>query len=308
MSKIVKMTPEIEQEFREAFEQALSSGKFADGKFSFSKALPNNDRKATIIYTEDAWAKQCRVLKEFDKEVAWHGVCHRGLDEEKNEYYITDILVYPQTVAATTVEMDTEEYAKWLMEHCDDERFDNIHAQMHSHVNMGTSPSGVDLNHQEEILNMLGDEDFYIFMIWNKSLSKTNKIYDLKKNTLFEDKDITIVVEGQHELDDFIKEAKAVVKNKSYSYTGTSGSGAQTARPLASTYQPYNPVTGSTPPAAQSAAQSGSKVVTSQSETTEKPRTRIGAGWAGRNASQLGLSGFFPEDDDYNTPFFGSQR
>ena len=43
----------------------------------------------------------------------------------------------------------------------------------HSHVNMGTSPSSVDLNHQEEILRMLGDNDFYIFMIWNKSFAST---------------------------------------------------------------------------------------------------------------------------------------
>ena len=320
MSKIIKMTPDVEAECRKAFELALSAGKFADGKFSFSKSFANEERKATVIYTEEAWAKQCRVLKEFDKEVAWHGVCHRGEDESKDEYIITDILVYPQTVSAATVEMDTEEYAKWLMENCEDERFDNIHAQMHSHVNMGTSPSSVDLHHQEEILNMLGDEDFYIFMIWNKSLSKTNKIYDLKKNVLFEDKDIVIAVEGQATLDDFIKDAKSRVKNRTYttsagSYTGGySGtySGAQTARPLSPTYTPYNPLASQKAPATTPPnVVKANEVKTGQSTSGEKPRTRIGAGWAGRNASQMSFPGFgggWGDADDYNAAFFGSDR
>lgn len=311
MSKSIRITSEIEAELREAFEQALSGGKFADGRFSFTKSLPNSDRKATIIYTADAWEKQCRILKEFDKEVAWHGVCHRGIDQTKDEYFITDILVYPQTVGPATVEMDTEEYAKWLMEHSDDERFDHIHSQMHSHVNMGTTPSSVDLNHQEEILNMLGNEDFYIFMIWNKSLSKTNKIYDLAKNTLFEDKDITVVVEGQSALDDFIKDAKAIVKNRTYTstYSGTTGTGGQTARPLASTYQPYNPMSGSGASAAPQSKPLTTPATNQSAAAQERPRTRIGAGWAGRNASQAGSVGFSVYgDDDYNSPFFVSEK
>lgn len=102
--------------------------------------------------------------------------------------------------------IDTEKYALWIQENIEDERFNHIYMQGHSHVNMGTSPSSVDLNHQEEILGMLGDDDFYIFMIWNKSLASTNKIYDLKKNVMFEDKDITVKIVGQSEgLDEFIK-------------------------------------------------------------------------------------------------------
>ena len=73
---------------------------------------------------------------------------------------------------------------------------------------------------------MLGDNDFYIFMIWNKSFASTNKIYDLKKNVMFEDKDITVKIIGQNEgLDEFIKNAKDMVKPKSYAYGGQSGYG-----------------------------------------------------------------------------------
>lgn len=118
------------------------------------------EQKATVFFTPDAWAKMVTLLREFDKEVAWHGVARRGENEEANEYIISDILVYPQTVSGASVEMDTEEYAKWIMDNAEDDRFNNIHMQGHSHVNMAPNPSSVDLNHQEEILNMLGRRRF----------------------------------------------------------------------------------------------------------------------------------------------------
>ena len=191
MSRPIKMTQAYMDECRQDFEKALQLTKLADGKLTFTKTFSIADRKAVLYFTANAWAKMTALIRDFDKEVAWHGVASRGEDESKDEYIISDIVVYPQTVSGATVEMDTEEYAKWLMDNADDERFENIHMQGHSHVNMAPNPSSVDLNHQEEILNMLGDDDFYIFMIWNKSLSNNIKIYDLKKNVLFEDKDIT---------------------------------------------------------------------------------------------------------------------
>lgn len=296
MSKIIRMTPEYAAECREAFEKALRIGsKIADGKLSFTKTFDSGDRRAVIHYTPEAWAKQLRVLKEFDKEVAWHGVAYRDEDESKDEYYITDIMVYPQTVTATTVEMDTEEYATWLMNNCDDERFSNIHMQAHSHVNMPTSPSGVDLNHQEEILEMLGDDDFYIFMIWNKSQVSTNKIYDLEKNVMFEDKDIKVDVAGAESLNDFIAEAKSMVKTKTYSYTPPAagkGSGGGTSYQTGSyqtgsIYQPdnkpYNPLTTTTTTADSKTEKPQEQ---NKNDDNEKTKSRIGAGWRGYNADQ----------------------
>ena len=261
MSKPIKMTQELLSQCREDFEKALNLTKLADGKISFTKTFSIPDRKATVYFTGDAWLKMSALIRGFDKEVAWHGVAHRGEDNEKDEYVITDILVYPQTVTGATVEMDTEEYAKWLMENAEDDRFDSIHMQGHSHVNMSTSPSSVDLNHQEEILNMLGDDDFYIFMIWNKSFSSTTKVYDIRKNVLFEDKDVTVKVMSESEdLDTFLEKAKELVRAKtSYAPARTVGA-------------PYNPIAA---PAAQES---------SPASFTERPRTRIGAGWSGANS------------------------
>lgn len=218
MSKYIKATPEIEAKCREEFEKAIQGIKMSDGKFSFSVTFMGEKKKAIVHYSNMAWEKQNAILREFDKEIAWHGVARRDDDPEKDEYYIDDILVYPQSVTATSVEMDTEEYAAWLMENFEDERFNNIHMQAHSHVNMGVTPSGVDLNHQEEILSMLDDDNFYIFMIWNKSLDVNIKIYDMKKNILFETGDVTVKTEGQDYLDEFIDEAKDMVRNKTYTY------------------------------------------------------------------------------------------
>ena len=226
MSRPIKLTQELIDECRQDFEKALSLTKLSDGKLSFTKAFSCGDKKAVVYFSTEAWAKMVMLIKEFDKEVAWHGVARRVEDESLDEYVIDDIVVYPQEVTGSTVEMDTEKYALWIQENIEDERFNHIYMQGHSHVNMGTSPSSVDLNHQEEILGMLGNDDFYIFMIWNKSLASTNKIYDLKKNVMFEDKDITVKIVGQNEgLDEFIKNAKDMVKSKLYVYGGQNGYG-----------------------------------------------------------------------------------
>lgn len=213
MSKPIKMTAQIEQEIREAFEATLKAVKFADGKFSFYKSFAQTNQKATVYFTEIAWRKMEALIKEFDKEVAWHGVATRIENEGKNEYLISDIFVYPQEVTGATVNTDQEKYQDWLS-NLDDEVFNNLRMQGHSHVNMAVSPSPTDISHQEAILGRVEDDMFYIFMIWNKRGEKNIKIYDLAKNTLFEPSDISVSVLGDINMSDFIKEAKGMVKAK----------------------------------------------------------------------------------------------
>lgn len=294
MSKPIKMTEQYIRECRADFEKALQLVKLADGKMNFTKSFSIDDKRAVVYFTGEAWAKLTMLLKNFDKEVAWHGVAHRGEDESKDEYIISDIMVYPQTVTGASVDMDTEKYAMWLMENAEDERFDNIHMQGHSHVNMPTSPSSVDLAHQEEILNMLGDDDFYIFMIWNKSFSSTNKIYDLKKNVLFEDRDITVKLVGAVEdLEAFINSAKEMVITKSvvtqplYPYTYNQSSN----RPAGT---PYNTV-----PAAQSAAPvKEEKGTEKKSGKKEKPKTKLESTPV-KNAYQRGVFDMYDDERYY---------
>ena len=215
MSRILKVTPEIVEQVRQEFEKALLSAKMLDGKFSFSKTFDAGTDRAVIRFSPEAYAKMVELVKAFDKEVAWHLVCERG--EEDGLYLVSDIIVYPQSITAATVEMDLTEYNKWIAENIakDDDRFFHICGQGHSHVNMATSPSNTDMDHQKKVLADLRPNGFYIFVIWNKRNEHTLWVYDLAKNTVFEDKDITLQI-GDYDLTGFIEEAKTIVKPKTY--------------------------------------------------------------------------------------------
>lgn len=230
MAKYIKMTPELQEECRNAFmaefDAIMAKNKFSDGKLSFSKSFGTVSRKAHIYFTEIAWMKTTALLREFSKEVAWHATAYR-IPGDKDEYLIKDILVYPQTVTASTVDMDVEKYTQWIMDGvmAGDERFDHIRCQMHSHVNMGVFASGTDSQHQEEILEQLGEDDFYIFMIWNKSLKVYMRVFDMQKNILFETDDCEwAVLDDTIGLSKFIEDAKKIVVEQKTTYGGYGGS------------------------------------------------------------------------------------
>ena len=238
MSKPIKLTPELRQQAIDEFSEALVKMKMSDGKVSYNKNFTyKGEQKAKILFTPTAYAKMISLLMAFESEVAWHGVGERT---SEGVFVISDILVYPQTVSGTTVEMDTEKYAKWLMDNDGDERFDHIIMQGHSHVRMSTSPSAVDKTHQEAILDQLRDNKYYIFTIWNKSLEHTTKIYDVGNNILYENDDIEYgIVDSDCDLDGFIKEAKEiVVSSTAYgrTYNGYNYGGYETSGDRGTTY------------------------------------------------------------------------
>ena len=250
MSKPIKFTQELIDQLRQEFDDALSKAKMVGGEFKFTRKFDSVDQKATLRFMERAYIKMIMLVTAFDKEVAWHFVASRG--EAENEYLITDVLVYPQTVTGVTVEMDQEEYAKWRDEgvQSDDGRFFWMNGQGHSHVNMSTSPSDTDLKHQQGILDDLRRTGFYIFAIWNKKGEHTLWIYDLAKNIVFEDKDIKIEIgENDNEYADFIDAAKAIVKprvqqyqNGGYASLGTTVKPANAVVPVKAASTKVEPV------------------------------------------------------------------
>jgi len=239
MGKPIKITQEHIDEVRAEFELALSNMKLADGKISYTKTFGSNAEKTVVYFTSDAWTKMIALIQEFSDEVAWHGLARRSNDPVG--YVIYDILVYPQEVTGATVNTDQEKYQSWLMAH-DDDVFNNIRMQGHSHVNMGTSPSSVDTTHQEKILDQLDDDMFYIFMIWNKRFESNTKVYDLAKNTLYENGDVSVkLLDGGIGLDAFIESAKGMVAKKAYTsaYNGNNNYSRVYTPPAAAA--PYNP-------------------------------------------------------------------
>jgi len=211
MSRPIVMTEEMKATVQQDFTAMLDGLKLSDGKINFSKAFKykGETATATLWITPLAYRKTLALVTEFSDEVAWHGAVSRS---GNNEFIIEDILVYPQAVTGSTVNTEQEAYTQWLYS-LDDDTFNKIRLQSHSHVNMGVSPSSVDNGHREKILDQLEDSMFYIFMIWNKRLEVHTLIYDMAKNVLYENEDVVVKM-----LDDdmvgFMEDAKKLVTKK----------------------------------------------------------------------------------------------
>ena len=227
MSKPIFLTEAYKRQYLEEFFSMLSTSKMASGEILFKKSLPAIDEKATLYFTPLAWDKMNALIKEFNTEIGWHGLAKRDDDETKNSYTIYDIMVYPQTVTSSTVTTDQSKYTTWLYSQ-DDDKFNAMRFHGHSHVRMGVTPSATDIDHQTGILSQLEGDMFYIFMIYNKNLEYFVKIYDMKKNILFEKSDVTIKLTGcDYDYAEFINGAKEfVVQNTpTYSCSNHGGSG-----------------------------------------------------------------------------------
>lgn len=214
MSRMIKLTDEYLAECRAAFEAELKKLRLCDGKLSFTKFFGDTKRTAEVFFTPLAWTKMTLLVNKFSEEIAWHGSTRRmdAGEDGRARYLIDDIVVYPQKVSAASVDMDELAYAKWLMENDGDERFSRLGFQGHSHVRMGVTPSGVDLQHQADILQMVPPDGFYIFMIWNKRFEVNCKVYDLAANTLYENGDVEVkLLDGGESLDSFLADARLKV-------------------------------------------------------------------------------------------------
>ena len=221
MSKIIKITPDVFDGIVEDFKKTLGNLKMSEGRINFTRSFNQIERTAEPRFTEIAWLKMQALIREYDKEVAWHGIAKRGENPDKDEYIISDILVYPQEVSGATVNTDQAEYQNWLFQ-LENDVFNNLRMQGHSHVNMGVAPSAVDTTLYEGLLSQLDDTMFYIFLIWNKRGDKMVKIYDLEKNILFETSDVKIsIIDDGSGVEALLRDAKTKVKEKVYSYNSS---------------------------------------------------------------------------------------
>jgi hypothetical protein len=198
----IKLTPAIKTEVLAEFERLLDKEKMFDGEFKFSKTYvyesQGKAKPAKLVFSPLAFAKMTALIQRTSTEVAWHGTATRD-SQTPSLFYISDILVYPQVVSGATVRVDSNKYASWLST-LDNDTFNALRFQGHSHVNMGVTPSGTDLQHQADLLEETPDNSFYIFLICNKSFAYNCKIFDMPSNILYEDKDIEILI-GDETLD-----------------------------------------------------------------------------------------------------------
>lgn len=221
MSKLIHITPDVIEKAKADFAAYLASAKLANGRIEYNRSLRSTDAKATVLFSKEAWIKMCLFVATQDKECAWHGIIDRYGNPEDNVYRVSDILVYPQTVTGSTVKSKNGEYSKWL-DGLDDDTFSRKEFHAHSHVNFAASPSGTDLEDQKTILSQLMKDQFAVFMIINKKMETWFGIYDLQKNIMFENEDVSCVIEGVDH-DTFVMESDKMVE---VSYTqGNKNSG-----------------------------------------------------------------------------------
>jgi len=208
MPRPIVLTEDIKKKARDDFAAMLDTVKMSDGKLRYSQSWEYKDCSAIVWLTQEAYRKIVALVMNFASEVAWHGTVTRL---GNNEFVIEDVFVYPQEVTGATVNTDQKAYTEWLYS-LDDDTFNQIRMQGHSHVNMGVSPSSVDDKHRQQILDQLEPDMFYVFMIWNKSLTVHTLIYDIARNILYEDNDVSVKLIDDTEMDAFLADANKKVQ------------------------------------------------------------------------------------------------
>ena len=190
--KHIKLTEKNVDAILKKIRTNLLQNKFSGGSNTSINLMPYLNIKAKtakceITFSTTAKQKLISLIEACPTEIGWHGTVERTA----KGFHIKDIFVYPQTVTGATTTTDEAEYTKWLQE-LDDDTFNTLRMQGHSHVNFTASPSGVDEQMYADILQTLTENDFYIFMIHNKRGDIYIRIYDYPNNILYENADVTI--------------------------------------------------------------------------------------------------------------------
>ena len=192
--KTIKLNENAKEKIMQVFRDYLDTAKLTDNIIEFKANLtePQKDIKRPQVYIKsNAYLKMLLYVRETSTEIAWHGTVTR--DKATQTYLIHDVFLYPQKITGATVDTDQDKYNEWLIS-LDDDTANTLRFQGHSHVNFGVTPSGTDLQYYEDMLNVLPSDDYYIFMILNKSNLMTLLIYDLGSNTIYETRDIDVKI------------------------------------------------------------------------------------------------------------------
>lgn len=195
--KQINLDEACKKELIAKFTEYVNKTRLTNDQINFTANLspcaePEDTQKPTVFISTTAYLKMMLYVRDTDVEIAWHGTVERN--QEQNWYLIKDVFLYPQIISAVTVNTDQEEYQNWLQNIEDDNVFNSIRFQGHSHVNMSTRPSGTDISMYNDFLQVLPRNDFYIFMILNKRGEFTLMIYDLAKNLIYENDDIDVKI------------------------------------------------------------------------------------------------------------------
>ena len=184
---------DLEKKFEEMKSKIKAGEILKDSTIEYKQAFKWPEEsfdRPTIEFTPKAWIKTAGLVATTSSEIAWHGIVNRTDDLH---FVVEDIIMFPQSVTAATVTVDQEEKMKWFCDTFKGADRNKVRLHGHSHVDMGTTPSGTDMNSRSFIKEMVNDQ-YYIFMIINKSYSMNITLYDMKTNGVYEKEDMNIII------------------------------------------------------------------------------------------------------------------
>lgn len=198
------------EKFRKQWENFKTN--MNETKFTFSAEIAEPAKeKVMILFSQQAYLRMQALVEYFDTEVGWYGLVEKLSDRE---YYVYDVKLCKQYVTGSKVDTDDKDTLEFFESLTDDEA-EHMHFQAHSHVNMSTSASGVDLQNQADVIRNMGKSGFYIFQIWNKKGDINTYLYDIDNNVFYDKKDVEIEIEdGELTISDFLAEADTLVCEK----------------------------------------------------------------------------------------------
>ena len=127
------------------------------------------------------------IVEQSKDEVAWN--CTVAYDKDTYTFTLTDVLMFPQIVSGTAVDVDEDKYVNFISSLTDDQ-LNTMRFHGHSHVYMSVFSSGTDDDYQRQMLTQI--DDFYIFGIFNKRKDVAMYVYDIKKNLMFSGNDVIV--------------------------------------------------------------------------------------------------------------------
>lgn len=135
----------------------------------------------TVYITPDAYKRICLYVELAPQEVGWLGTVSKRPD---GNFIIDEVFLVEQEVTAVETELSVDGCAKLVVELLEGgepglERANKLQFWGHSHVRMGTTPSGTD----EQTMRRFADEghEFYVRGIFNKLGRGTFDVYYFNK-------------------------------------------------------------------------------------------------------------------------------
>ena len=171
------------------------------------KILYKNDTELPkLIYTSEVFANIKNLMNTKHAQTQEFGFMGE-IERDGIDYIVTKLHILPQKTTSAYFETDDDKYPEWL-----GKTFPNVkdrkklRLQAHSHVNMATSPSGVDDTQIRKMID--GVKDYFIQLIINHKMENTINLYSKEQNLIYTNlKDyvkignILVPVNKQFELD-----------------------------------------------------------------------------------------------------------